>query len=191
MKQFFEFIPLIVFFAVYKMQDIYLATGSLIITTGLLLAYNWFKHKKVEKMHLVSFVMVLVFGTLTMIFRDDAFIKWKVTVVYAIFAVALFISQYVYKTPLLQKMLGKEIEVPAAIWAQVNLAWTAFFAILAGLNIYIAYNFSLEFWVNFKVFWLFGFTIVFTVLTVVYLFKHMPKDKQETIVSAKNEQNKD
>jgi intracellular septation protein len=107
MKQFFEFIPLIIFFAVYKMVDIYAATASLMVTMGLMLAFNYFKNGKVEKMHVITFVMVLVFGSLTLILHDDVFIKWKVTVVYALFSVALLVSQFIYKKPIINQMLGK------------------------------------------------------------------------------------
>ena len=101
MKQLLEFIPLIIFFAVYKMVDIYAATGSLIVTTGLLLAYNYYKHRKVEKMQVITFIMVFVFGTLTLILHDDVFIKWKVTFIYALFAVALLASQFIFKKPII------------------------------------------------------------------------------------------
>ncbi len=108
MKQFFEFIPLIIFFAVYKMVDIYIATASLMVTTGLMLAFNYYKNGKVEKMHLITFLMVLVFGAFTLIFHDDLFIKWKVTIVYGLFSVALLVSQLFYKKPIIKQMLGKK-----------------------------------------------------------------------------------
>ncbi len=112
MKQFFEFIPLIIFFAVYKMVDIYIATASLMVTTGLMLAFNYYKNGKVEKMHLITFLMVLVFGAFTLIFHDDLFIKWKVTIVYGLFSVALLVSQLFYKKPIIKQMLGKKLFYP-------------------------------------------------------------------------------
>jgi intracellular septation protein len=120
MKQFFEFIPLIIFFVVYKMVDIYAATASLMVTMGLMLAFNYFKNGKVEKMHVITFVMVLVFGSLTLILHDDVFIKWKVTAVYALFSVALLVSQFIYKKPILKQMLGKELKLPENIWNNLN-----------------------------------------------------------------------
>ena len=92
MKQFLDFLPLIVFFAFYKLYDIYVASGALIVATALALVFTWVKYRKVEKMTLITFLMVLVFGTLTLVFHNDLFIKWKVTVIYALFALALLIS---------------------------------------------------------------------------------------------------
>lgn len=94
MKQFIEFLPLIVFFAVYKLVDIYAATGALVAVTGAQLLYGWLRYRKVEKMQLITFIMVAFFGSLTLIFHSDVFIKWKVTVINALFALALLVSRY-------------------------------------------------------------------------------------------------
>lgn len=186
MKQFFEFIPLVIFFIVYKMIDIYAATGSLIVTTGLLLAYSYFKHGKAEKMQVITFVMVLVFGTLTLILHDDTFIKWKVTVVYALFSIALLVSRYVFKKNIIKQMLGKEIVLPEPVWNNLNIAWALFFMLLGVINIYIAFSFSQQIWVNFKVFGLLVVTLIFTVLSGVYIYKYLPKtDKSETTETKK------
>jgi len=174
MKQFFEFIPLIIFFAVYKMVDIYAATGSLMVTTGLMLAYSYFKNGKAEKMHIITFLMVLVFGSLTLVLHDDVFIKWKVTVVYALFGVSLLVSQFFFKKPIIKQMLGKELSLPDNVWNKLNVAWALFFAALGMLNLYVAFNMEQEVWVNFKVFGLLGATLAFTVLSGVYLYKYLP-----------------
>ncbi|MCG6200307.1 septation protein A [Psychromonas antarctica] len=174
MKQFFEFIPLVIFFAIYKMVDIYAATASLIVTTGLMLAYNYFKHGKVEKMHLITFLMVSVFGGLTLILHDDLFIKWKVTAVYALFSIALLVSQFFFKKPIIKQMLGKELILPDNVWNNLNVAWAILFAALGILNIYVAFNLSQDVWVNFKVFGLLGVTLVFTALSGLYLYKYLP-----------------
>lgn len=123
MKQFLDFLPLIVFFAFYKLYDIYVASGALIVATALALVFTWIKYRKVEKMTLITFLMVLVFGTLTLVFHNDLFIKWKVTVIYTLFALALLISQLVLKKPLVQRMLGKELTLPDKVWSNLNLAW--------------------------------------------------------------------
>ena len=178
MKQFLEFIPLIVFFAVYKLYDIYTATGALIVATAAMLAFTWFKYRKVEKMHLITFAMVTVFGGLTMFLQNDLFIKWKVTAVYGLFAAALLISQYGFKKPLIKQMLGKELVLPDPVWDRMNLAWALFFLICGLVNIYIAFELSQEVWVNFKVFGLLGLTLAFTVATGAYLYKHLPKEEK-------------
>jgi len=174
MKQFFELIPLLIFFAVYKMVDIYAATASLMVTTGLMLAYNYLRNGKAEKMHVITFLMVLIFGGLTLILHDDLFIKWKVTVIYALFTVALLVSQFLFKKPIIKQMLSKELSMPDNIWNKLNTAWALFFAALGVLNIYIAFNLPQEVWVNFKVFGLLGATLAFTVLSGIYLYRYLP-----------------
>lgn len=181
MKQLIDFIPLLIFFLVYKLQDIYWATGSLIIATALQIALTWFIWRKVEKMHLVTFVMVLFFGSLTMIFHDDTFIKWKVTVVYVVFALTLLISQIAFNKPLIRSMFGDEIPLAEKQWHTLGYAWAAFFSACAALNLYIAFNFEQAVWVNFKVFGLFGLTFAFAIGSGVYLWRHLPEEykKQE------------
>ncbi len=146
MKQFLDFLPLVVFFAFYKIYDIYAATAALIVATAIVLIYSWVRFRKVEKMALITFVLVVVFGGLTLFFHNDEFIKWKVTVIYALFAGALLVSQWVMKKPLIQRMLGKELTLPQNIW------------------------------VNFKVFGLTALTLIFTLLSGIYIYRHMPQE---------------
>ena len=178
MKQFLDFIPLIVFFTVYKLYDIYYATGALMIVTVLQMAITWFTLKRLEKVHIITLVLVLVFGSFTLIFHNDIFIKWKVTVINLLFAGALLVSQYIYKKPLLKQMLGKEMELPEHIWGKVNVAWSVFFVICALLNTYIAFNMPQAVWVNFKVFGLLAMTLIFTVGTGFYLYRHIPNEAE-------------
>lgn len=179
MKQLLDFIPLIIFFALYKMVDIYAATGALIVATAIQIAITYFVYKKVEKMQLITFVMVAVFGGMTIFLHDDNFIKWKVTIVYAVFAIGLAVSHAMGKSAI-KGMLGKEITLPDSVWAKVTWAWVGFFAFCAALNIYVAYELPLDVWVNFKVFGLLAATFGFTLLTGVYIYKQMPKDESNT-----------
>ena len=117
MKQFLDFLPLVVFFAFYKLYDIYAATSALIVATAVVLIYSLVRYRKVEKMALITFVLVAVFGGLTIFFHNDEFIKWKVTVIYGLFAGALLVSQWVMKKPLIQRMLGKELTLPQPVWS--------------------------------------------------------------------------
>ncbi|WP_299014397.1 septation protein A [uncultured Photobacterium sp.] len=175
MKQLIDFIPLIIFFTLYKLQDIYAATGALIVATAIQLVLTWFLYKKVEKMQLVTFVMVAVFGGLTLVLHDDNFIKWKVTIIYTVFAGGLAISQYLGK-PLIKGMLSNEIQLPELIWKRINFAWILFFVICALANIYIAFRLPLDVWVNFKVFGLLALTLIFTLATGGYIYHHTPKE---------------
>ncbi|MEG7434960.1 septation protein A [Serratia marcescens] len=179
MKQFLDFLPLIVFFAFYKLYDIYVASGALIVATALALVFTWVKYRKVEKMTLITFLMVLVFGTLTLVFHNDLFIKWKVTVIYALFALALLISQWVLKKPLVKRMLGKELTLPDKVWSNLNLAWAVFFLACGLANIYVAFWLPQSVWVNFKVFGLTVLTLVFTLLSGIYIYRHMPEEQKK------------
>lgn len=179
MKQFLDFLPLIVFFAFYKLYDIYVASGALIVATALALVFTWVKYRKVKKMTLITFLMVLVFGTLTLVFHNDLFIKWKVTVIYALFALALLISQWVLKKPLVQRMLGKELTLPDKVWSNLNLAWALFFLACGLANIYVAFWLPQSVWVNFKVFGLTVLTLVFTLLSGIYIYRHMPAEQKK------------
>lgn len=171
MKQLVEFIPLIIFFAVYKTVDIYAATGALMAATCIQMLAFWLKHKKLEKMHLITLLLVLFFGGLTMFFQDDAFIKWKVTAVNGLFALGLLVSRYGFGKNLIKQMLGKEMTLPDVIWDKANLAWVGFFAVCGALNVYVAFSLPQEVWVNFKVFGLLGMTLLFTFATAIYLYR--------------------
>ncbi|RWX55319.1 septation protein A [Photobacterium chitinilyticum] len=175
MKQLIDFIPLIVFFILYKTHDIYVATGALIAATAVQLVLTWFLYKKVEKMQLITFIMVAVFGGLTLFLHDDNFIKWKVTIIYTLFAGGLAVSQYLGK-PLIKGMLSNEINLPELIWKQINVAWMLFFIICAIINVYVAFRLPLDVWVNFKVFGLLALTLIFTLATGGYIYHHMPKE---------------
>lgn len=127
-------------------------------------------------MALITFVLVVVFGGLTLFFHNDEFIKWKVTVIYALFAGALLVSQWVMKKPLIQRMLGKELTLPQPVWSKLNLAWAVFFILCGLANIYIAFWSPQNIWVNFKVFGLTALTLIFTLLSGIYIYRHMPQE---------------
>ncbi|GLS89151.1 putative intracellular septation protein A [Psychromonas marina] len=186
MKQLVEFIPLVIFFIVYKMVDIYAATAALMVAMTITFIYSYFKNgKKAEKMQIITLAMILIFGTLTLVLHDDVFIKWKVTLVYAVFSIALLVTQFIFKKPAIKQMLGKELELPDNIWNNLNLAWALFFASLGAINVYVAFTMSQEVWVNFKVFGLLAVTLLFTILSGLYLYKHLPQDSQKNSVNDK------
>ena len=178
MKQFTDFIPLIVFFILYRFYDIYVATAALIIASAVQIAGLFIINKKVEKLQLVTFCIVTIFGGLTILLQNDDFIKYKVTIVYSLFAVGLMVSQFLGKSPI-KNMLRNEIDLPKRIWSHITWAWVSFFALCAIANLYVAFNMSLDIWVNFKVFGLLFATFCFTAITAFYGYKHMPKDNSE------------
>jgi len=179
MKQLLDFLPLVVFFVFYKLYDIYYASGALIVATALALVFTWVKYRKVEKLTLITFAMVAIFGTLTLVFHNDEFIKWKVTVIYVLFSGALLVSQLILKKPLIQRMLGKELTLADHVWNKLNISWAIFFLLCGLANIYVAFWLPQEVWVNFKVFGLTVLTLVFTLLSGVYIYRHMPDEEKK------------
>lgn len=174
MKILFDFLPIVIFFAVYKMSgDIILATAVLIPATLLQVGYTWLKHKSVEKMHLVSLALVVLLGGATVLMGDGDFIKWKPSIVNLLFAVAFFGSQFVGRKNIIERMMGDKLELPFKVWRTLNLAWVAFFLLSAVANLYVAFNFSEEVWVNFKLFGLLGMTLVFILAQGIYLSSHL------------------
>lgn len=175
MKQLLEFIPLILFFAVYKLVGVQQAALTLVIATIVQMIILKIKYQHIDKQQKIMAIAVVFFGLLTAYFNDLEFLKWKVTVVYAIFALALLISQFVFKKPLIQQLLAKEIELPQRIWHKLNLGWALFFVFCMLLNLYISQALSDDLWVDFKTFGILGLTMIATLITGVYIYRYLPK----------------
>ncbi len=179
MVAFFEYIPLIIFFIFYKMFDVFIATGALIVTSALHLVVMKATGKPILHRHWIFFGLIAVFGGLTIFFHDDTFIKWKVSIINGFFATALLVSNYGFKKNLLKGFMAEQIQLPEAIWSKFNLAWAGFFITLAILNLYVAFNFEQEIWVNFKVFGLTILTFVFAIVSILSIYKYIPQDADE------------
>ena len=180
MKFLFDLFPILLFFVAYKMYDIYVATavaiGAAFVQTGLF----WLKHRKFEKMHLITLLILIVFGGLTLILRDPVFIKWKPTVVNWLFGMSFLGSQFIGKSTLVERMMSHAITVPGQVWRRLNWAWVLFFLAMGLINIYVAYNYSEETWVNFKLFGMMGLTLVFVFAQAFYLGRYMePEEENE------------
>ena len=183
MKFLFEFLPILAFFIAFKTFDIYVATGVAIAITLLQMVWLKINNQPITKMQIFNFLIILVFGGLTIFLHDKTFIMIKPTILYWSFALALAISFYLFKKNLIQMVLGKEIKLKddadATIWSKVNLSWVIYFAILGLLNLYVAYNFTEETWVNFKLSTI-GLLVVFIVLQGLWLSKYIQTDESET-----------
>lgn len=181
MKFLYDLFPLLLFFAAFKLYDIYVATAVAIAASFVQVASFWFKHRRFETMHLVTLGVLVVFGGLTLFLQDDTFIKWKPTLVYWILGALVLGSQWIGKKTVIERLLGSQITLPPAVWARQNLSWGIFFAALGVLNLYVAFYYGLdldpaarqEIWVNFKVFGLLGITLAFTLLQGVLMARHM------------------
>jgi intracellular septation protein len=173
MKILLDFLPVIVFFAVYKFtNDILLATAVLIPATLLQMLYSWKVQGKIEKMQLVTLVLVILLGGATLAFQDKAFIQWKPTIVNWLFAVGFLATQFIGDKTVVERLMGSSMELPKSIWSRLNLAWVAFFVVVGIVNLYVAYNFSEEIWVDFKLFGMLGLTILFIIIQGLYIAKH-------------------
>lgn len=173
MKFLFDLFPVLLFFAAYKLADIYVATGVAIVATLGQIAWSWFRHRKVEQMLWVSFGIIAVFGGATLLLRDETFIKWKPTVLYWLFAATLLIAAYLFRKNLIRAMMEKQISLPDPVWSTVNLSWAAFFAVMGVLNIYVAYTYSTDIWVDFKLFGGTGLMLAFVLGQAFLLAKYV------------------
>lgn len=188
MKLLYDLIPLLLFFAAFKLYDIYVATAVAIVATAVQVGVQWLRQRRLEPMPLVTLGVLVVFGGLTLGLRDDTFIKWKPTLVYWLLAALVLATQWFGRATLVERLLGSQIQLPSAVWARQNLAWGLFFAALGALNLYVAFYFRPDLdaaarqaiWVNFKVFGLLGLTLLFLLVQGVFLARHMteppPKD---------------
>jgi intracellular septation protein len=173
MKLLFDLFPIILFFVAYKFGDIYTATGVAIAATVGQIAWLMLRGRKVEPMQWMSLILIVVFGGMTLLFRDETFIKWKPTVLYGVFAAGLLLAKPLTGKHPLQALMGAQMQLPDAIWARVTYAWVAFFIVMAALNLFVANNFSLDTWVNFKMFGSLGLTAVFVIGQALWLSRHM------------------
>ncbi|MDA8259757.1 MAG: septation protein A [Betaproteobacteria bacterium] len=185
MKFLFDLFPIILFFAAFKAFDIYIATGVVIAATAAQIGWVWHRHGKVDTMLWVSLALVVVFGGATLVLHDETFIKWKPTVLYWLFAMTLFGSAQFFGKNLIRAMMEQQVELPDVLWGRLNYAWIGFFAVMGVLNLYVAFNFSTDTWVSFKLFGGMGLMIVFIVLQGVVLAKYLPDDKEEPVPQSK------
>lgn len=202
MKLLFDFFPVIAFFITLKLTEksaqvaalasqwlsglgltieadllpIMLATLVVILATLLQIIWVKLRHGKVDNMLLVSGILVTVLGGLTLYLHDPAFIKWKPTLLYWVFSFSLLTAEFFWKKNLLKSMMGKEIKLPEAIWKRLNLMWVAFFIAMGFLNLYIAYNFSIDTWASFKLFGSLSLTVLFILAQGMWLQKHIQEE---------------
>jgi len=202
MKLLFDLFPVILFFATFKyygsnpegaadlvgsllgsavldvkQAPILLATIVVIVATIAQIAWVHFRHGKVDKMLWVSLVLVTVFGGMTLIFQDETFIKWKPTILYWVFAGTMAFSALVLKKNPIKAMLGEQMTLPEPVWGKVNLSWIAFFLFMGALNLIVAFNFSTDIWVDFKLFGGMGLLLLFVLGQGLMLSKYV-EDKQ-------------
>jgi intracellular septation protein len=176
MKFLFDLFPIILFFIAFKVAGIYVATSVAIVATFAQIGWVWVRHRKVDGMLWASLAIVSVFGGATLLLHNEVFIKWKPTVLYWLFAIALLFSATVMKKNLIRTMLSAQISLPEALWARLNAAWAAFFVFMGFANLFVAFYYAKNdtaTWVNFKLFGSTGLMLAFVIGQSVFLSKHI------------------
>lgn len=190
MKQIAEFIPIALFFIVYQLNGetvsfagweyqfdgIFTATAVLMAATAIQVGLVYLFTREVEKRALWLLLAVLVFGAATLLFRNQAFIQWKPTVFNWALALGFGASQFIGGKNLMERTLGSQIHLPRPVWTRLNVVWTIYFFIVGTLNIVVAYGFSEEAWVSYKLYSAIGFTIALTVITAIMISPHLKED---------------
>jgi intracellular septation protein len=179
MKLLLDFFPLVVFFVAYKMAGIYTATAVLMAATVVQMGAVKLLEGKLQTLHKVTLVMVLIFGALTLFLQDERFIKWKPTVLYGAMALVLGVMLWVMRKNVLKLLLGAQMELPETVWQRLGAAWVGYCVFMATLNGYVAAAFSTEAWVNFKL-WGYVFPLLFIIGQGFYVARHW-KDPEEAI----------
>lgn len=136
MKFLFDFGPIILFFVIYKTYGLYPAIYAMIAGTFAQLIYTRWSTGKFENAHLITFGLLVVFGGVTLVLRDPAFVMWKVSVLYVAFALALIGSMWVGKKTLIERMLGKELQLPRSTWEKLTWFWGLGFIGISIINAY-------------------------------------------------------
>jgi intracellular septation protein len=177
MKFLFDLFPVLLFFVAFKLFDIYVATAVAIGATFAQIGWLKWKRRKVDTMMWVTLVIIVVFGGATLALHDETFIKWKPTVLYWLFGLVMGGAELLFRKNLIRAMLGEQVRMPDAVWSRLNWSWTGFFAFMGAANLYVAYNFSTDTWVNFKLFGGMGLMLLFVVLQAVFLARYI-EEKQ-------------
>ena len=205
MKIFFDFLPIALFFGMFKYAEahkdwaastatewlgfmvsggvvgqaeapVLLATVIVIIATLLQILWLKARGKKIDTMLWVSLGLVTVLGSATIYFHSESFIKWKPTVLYWVMGGSLLMGQLVFRKNGIKSLMGAQMSLPDSVWRVVNLSWVAFFTVMGFLNLWVAFNFPTSTWVNFKLFGGMGLMLVFVLAQAVFLNKHIKPD---------------
>jgi len=203
MKILFDLFPVILFFGVFKLAGgnpdatqalataigyhadplhlpVLAATATAIIATMAQIVWVKFRHGKVDTMLWVSFAIILFFGGATLLLHDEAFIKVKPTALYWLFALVLLFSNILFKKNLIRSLMAEKMSLPERIWNRLNLAWSGFFIVLGVLNLYVAWNFSTDTWVSFKLFGATGIMLIFILVQAAMVSKYIDTDNKES-----------
>ena len=181
MRTLLDFIPILLFFAAYKLhawfgigkdEAIFFATPVLMGATAVQMAIIYALDRKLTVLQKVTLGMILIFGGITLALHDKRFIMWKPTVLYAGMAIALAIAVWGTKTNFLKSMLGSQLDLPDRIWHKLNVAWIGYTAFMSISNAYVAMYYSEDAWADFKI-WGYIFPLTFLIAQGIYIAPHL------------------
>ena len=162
-----------------------LATVVVIVATLAQIAVLKARGKRIDMMLWISLGLVVVFGGATIWFHNETFIKWKPSVLYWAMGLSFWVSQTFFRKNLLQAMIGEQLQLPAPAWQRLNISWITFFAAMGVLNLLVAFNFSTDAWVNFKLFGGMGLMLLFTVGQGMYMARYIKPEVDEAEAAKK------
>ena len=178
MKLLFDVFPVVLFFVAFKLADLYVATAVAIGATFLQIGVLAFLKRKIDPMLWASLAIIVLFGGATLALRDETFIKWKPTVLYWLFGGALAAAALLFRRNLIRVMLAAQLQLPEPAWQKLLWSWIAFFAFMGGANLFVAFHFSTDQWVNFKLFGGIGLMLLFVFGQALFLARYVEEGKQ-------------
>lgn len=187
MKLVFDLFPLILFFGAYRAFDIFVATGVAIVAVIAQVAWLKLRNHNIEVMHIITLVVIVIFGGASILTENEVFIRWKPTILYWCFSVILFGSQFVFRKPAIRYVMGSQMELPDHVWGRMNLSFAVFTLVMGLLNLYVAFYYGSDLapdvqrdhWVNFKVFGTMILTFLFVIGLMLSLAKHLNVENDE------------
>lgn len=174
MKQWLDFLPLLLFFIAFKTLGIFPATQILVASSVLIYGGLWLATRHLERNQIITLVATVLFGSVTLLLHDVTYLKWKAPIINWVFSLIFIGSHFVGKKLAIEHMLGGAITVPPAVWKKLNIAWVLFFIFAGSINWYVAFHWD-AYWVDFKVFGSLGMTLTFIIAQTIYLAPHLQK----------------
>ena len=175
MKQWLDYLPLVLFLVAFKTLGIFPATAVLVASTVCLYGYLHFKDGKLEKNHKIVLAATVVFGGLTLALHDVTFIKWKAPIVNWLLATFFLGSHFIGDKLAIERLMGEALQLPPRVWTWRNISWIAFFLALGAANLYVAFHFE-SIWVDFKVFGSLGLTFAFVIAQMAVISRYLPPE---------------
>ena len=174
MKLLADFFPIVVFVIAYFVSSsIFVATIWLIAATSLHLAIGWFFFHHLDRVYFFTFLLLLLFGGATLIFREPRLIQLKPTIATWLMAVVFYASNFIGKKPLIERLLGAKLSLPSLAWRRLTEMWAAFFLVSGAANLFVMMSFSEAFWVSFKLYGQLALTLIFLVIQGIYVSRRI------------------